>query len=83
MSRKSLIIGLSVLIIWALTMGALVKNHYFHNDNVPAFSSSEFFQGVKVTNNWRDVEEYMLLMRGKDIAGASKTSIKKINTEIV
>lgn len=60
-------------------MGALLKNHYFRKEIIPAFSSSEFFQGVKATDNWQDIEEYMLLKRGNNTVGASRTSIKKMD----
>jgi len=63
--------------MWLLTIGFLLRNHYFYPEEIPAFENADLFTSVEAVERWRDIEEYMLILQNDVVAGASATTITK------
>ncbi len=77
MSRLSLFSGSAIVLMWLITMGFLLRNHYLKPDPVPAFSDESFFGSVEAVQKWRDVEESMIIKNGETPVGASLTDVRQ------
>ena len=62
MSRRSLISGSVIIILWLVTIGFLVRNQV--RDSAPDITvdKNPFFRSVEIAEKWQRIEEYMLLV---------------------